>query len=180
MSWLEKIGLVERDEPEIPVELTVTQEAAPVPAANVDAEINSAANIVADIYAQNDLGDKSDSIYAVQAFIATLPAEMTTAKKQSTVAGILTVSQKPVADLVADALHRMDILRAAKEKIVGERTNEIATANGDIEALKQAIEAATIKIKEAEDIIAATNKSIDDELKTISDLVEFCNGMEAK
>ena len=180
MSWLEKIGLVERNEPEIPAEPIVTQESTAAPLANVDAEINSATNIVADIYAQNDLGNKSDSIYAVQAFIATLPAEMTTAKKQSTISGILAVSQKSVADLVADALHRMDVLRAAKEKIVGERTNEIATANGDIEALKQAIEAATIKIKEAEDIIAATNKSIDDELKTISDLVEFCNGMEAK
>ena len=179
MSWLEKIGLVERNEPGIPAEPTVAQEVA-VPVADVDAKINSATNIVADIYTQNDLGDKSDSIYAVQAFIATLPAEMTTAKKQSTVSGILAVSQKSVADLVADALHRMDVLRAAREKIVGERTDEIATANGDIEALKQAIEAATIKIKEAEDIIAATNKSIDDELKTISDLVEFCNGMEDK
>lgn len=180
MSWFEKLGLVEREEPEVREGQPVVQGSVTVPTADVDAEINSAANIVADVYAQNNLGDKSDSIYAVQAFIATLPAEMTTAKKQSTVAGILAVSQKPVADLVADALHRMDVLRAAREKIVAERTSEIATANGDIEALKQAIEAATIKIKEAEDIIAATNKSIDDELKIVSDLVEFCNGMEVK
>ena len=49
MSWLEKIGLVERDEPEIPVEPTVTQEAAPVPAANVDAAINSAKQQISDL-----------------------------------------------------------------------------------------------------------------------------------
>ena len=68
----------------------------------------------------------------------------------------------------------------AQAKVVDERTAEIAAANADIEALKQAIEAATIKIKNAEEIIAATKKSIEDEVGVITGLVEFCNGMEVK
>lgn len=176
MSWLEKIGLVERDESADPNEITA--DVLPQ-TTEVDAEISSAVNVVDEIYAQNELSDKSTSIFTVQALIATLPTEMTTAKKQSTVAGILAVSGKSVADLLSDAGKRVETLKAAQGKIVGDRSEEIRVAKNDIEELKRAIEAANIKIKEAEDIIAATEKSVDDEIKTITDLVEFCNGMEA-
>jgi len=178
MNWLEKMGLVEcEDEPvttDIPVE---PQASIPTSTVEVDAEINSASNIVSDIYAQNNLSDKSDSIYAVQEYIATLPTEMPTATKQKTVAGILMVSKKPVADLVSDALNRMEVLRAARDKVVGEYTDEIDSAKADIETMKQAIEAANIKIKQDQDIITATNKSIDEEIKIMNELVEFCKGM---
>lgn len=178
MGFLEKLGLVVSEEPEVSI---VAPEAPAVnPAPEVDADIKSTANVINEIYAQNDLAETDESIYAVKAFIETLPSEMTTAKKQSTVAGILAVSKMSVADLVADALNRMDVLRAAQAKVVDERTAEIADANADIEALKQAIEAATIKIKNAEEIIAATKKSIEDEIGSITGLVEFCNGMEVK
>lgn len=176
MSWLEKMGLVEREEPIVPVMPEVTLE----PEVEVDAEINSTTNVVDEIYAQNDLSNKSNSIYTVQALIATLPAEMTTAKKQSTVSGILMVSGKSVTDLINDAQDRIDTLCAARDKIVGDRTNEITVANGDIEELKRAIEAATIKIKEAEDIIEATKKSVGDEIEVIDELVKFCEGMSGK
>lgn len=180
MSWLEKIGLVEREEvtPAVAEQTDIAQEMThPI---GVDVEIKFATNVVEDIYAQNNLADKSNSIYTVQALIDTLPNEMTTAKKQSTVAGILTVSGKNVTDLLNDATKRTEILSAARDKIVNERTDEILTANNDIEELKKAIEAATIKIKEAEEIIEATKNSVDDEIKVVTNLVEFCNGMEDK
>jgi LPS O-antigen subunit length determinant protein (WzzB/FepE family) len=133
--------------------------------------------VVDEIYAQNDLADKSNSIYTVQALIDTLPDEMTTAKKQSTVSGILMVSGKSVADLLSDAQNRIDILCAARDKIVSDRTDEIAVASADIEELKKAIEIATIKIKEAEEIITATKNSVGDEINVIDNLVKFCEGM---
>lgn len=80
MSWLEKIGLVERDAAETPL---AVEELPTEPEILVDAEIASTDNIVDEIYSQNELSDKSNSIYTVQALIATLPAEMTTAKKQA-------------------------------------------------------------------------------------------------
>jgi len=177
MNLFEKIGLVERESPVLegaytsPVDIDVG-----LP--EVDADINSSANVTDEIYTQNGLADKSNSIFTVQALIDTLPSEMTTAKKQATVSGILQVSGKPVNDLLEDAAKRIETLTAARDKIIGERTDEISEANKDIESLKQAIEAATIKIKEAEEIINATKQSISDEVSVIDGLVEFCNGME--
>lgn len=178
MSFLEKIGLVERD---VITQPTVEAEFFPIePDVMVDAQIESVENIVDEIYGQNELSDKSNSIYTVQALIDTLPAEMTTAKKQATVAGILTVSGKTITALLEDAEKRLGVLAAAQSKILAEQTAEIDTANADIEALKCAIEAANIKIKESEDIIAATKKAVEDETSAISELVDFCNGMEDK
>lgn len=177
MGWLEKIGLVERNETIIPPSPVVEESAEELPIA-VDAEIESVSNVVDEIYAQNGLADKSTSIFTVKALIDTLPSEMTTATKQSTVAGILAVSGKAIHDLIADAKRRSDVLRAAQSKVVSERTEQINAAKADIEELKQAIEAANIQIKEAEDIISATEKTVDDEIKAITDLVEFCSGME--
>lgn len=176
MGFLEKMGLVEREESTVAVEHELIQE----PEIDVDVEINSVTNIVSDIYSQNDLSDNSNSIYTVQALIDTLPEEMTTTKKQSTVAGILLVSGKPITNLLSDAERRIDILCSARDKIVEERSREVETANADIEELKKAIESATIRIKEAEEIIEATKQSISDEIKIIDALVEFCNGMEEK
>ena len=176
MSFLKKLGLVEEEAPIVPVATEPVQDLEP----EVDAEINSTTNVVDEIYAQNDLSDKSNSIYTVQALIDTLPDEMTTAKKQSTVSGILMVSGKSIDNLLNDAQNRIDILCAARDKIVSDRTDEIAVASNDIEELKRAIEVATIKIKEAEDIIAATKQSVDEEIGAIDNLVKFCEGMNNK
>lgn len=177
MGLFEKLGLVESAEPEIDY---VGYAAETAPAIEVEAEIKSAVNVVDEIYTQNNLGDKSNSIFTVQALIDTLPAEMTTAKKQATVLGILAVSGKSLPDLLADAKERVAVLNVAQESIICDRTNEIDAAKADIEQLKQAIEAANIKIKDAEDIIEATKKSVDRELCVINALVEFCNGMEVQ
>lgn len=176
MGWLERMGLVEHEDPMTPV----VTETMPELEADVDITINSVVNIVENIYEQNGLSDKSNSIYTVQALMETLPAEMTTAKKQGTVAGILRVSGQSVVDLLHDAQYRIDTLCAARDQIVKDRTNEITIANGDIEELKNAIESATIKIREAEDIIEATKKSVGDEISMVDDLVKFCEGMSDK
>lgn len=176
MSFLKRLGLVEDEEQIVSVVTEPVQELA----VEVDAEINSSVNVVDEIYAQNGLSDKGNSIYTVQALIDTLPDEMTTAKKQSTVSGILMVSGKSISDLLNDANNRIDTLCAARDKIVSDRTDEIMVANSDIEELKRAIEVATIKIKEAEDIIAATKQSVDEEIGAIDNLVKFCEGMNNK
>lgn len=176
MSFLKRLGLVEDEEQIVPVVAEQVQELE----VEVDAEINSSVNVVDEIYAQNGLSEKGNSIYTVQALIDTLPDEMTTAKKQSTVSGILMVSGKSINDLLNDAQNRIETLCAARDKIISDRTDEIMVANSDIEELKRAIEVATIKIKEAEDIIAATKQSVDEEIGAIDNLVKFCEGMNNK
>jgi len=177
MNFFERMGLVEREAdvsevayvPDLGTESDLPQ---------VDADIKSAVNVVDEIYAQNDLQDKSNSIFTIQALIDTLPPEMTNAKKQATVFGILQVSGKSVSDLLDDAAKRIETLMAARDKIVGERTDEISEANADIEDLKKAIEEANIRIKVAEEIMNATKQSVADEVSIIDGLVEFCKGME--
>lgn len=176
MSFLKKLGLIEDDTPKATVQVA---EAAKVndPEPEVDADINSTENIVADIYAQNGMSDTSNSIYTVRAYMEKLPSEMTTAKKQQTVAGILEVSGMSVEVLLADAAKRTEVLTAARDAVIADRDSEIATANADIEALKSAIEVAQAKIKHAEDVKSSTKNNVYDELCAIENLVEFCEGM---
>lgn len=176
MSFLEKLGLIEREEVETPIPVPATE--SPVVDANV--EINSTENVIDEIYAQNGMSNKDNSIYAVQSFIDTLPAEMTTAKKQISVYGILKVTGKSVDSLLMDAEDRINTLVAANNKIVKEKDEVINNAKADIEELKKAIEAANVVIKNAEEIKESTMKAVNDEIKAIDELVQFCEGMGDK
>lgn len=175
MGLFERMGLVERDEAPVMPEFIPEY----VPDPSVEANVQSTENIVGGIYDANGFSDRPNSILTVQALIDTLPSEMTTQKKQVTVAGNLKVFGKNVSDLVADADERLDLLRSALSKVVAERTEEIRVANERIEQLKQEIEDATLAIKNAEDIIDCTRDSVEDEVKHVSDLRDFCVGMES-
>lgn len=176
MSFLEKLGLIEREEVETPAPIQTVE--SQTVEANV--EINSTENVIDEIYAQNGMSNKDNSIYAVQSFIDTLPAEMTTAKKQASVYGILKVTGKSVDGLLLDAEDRVNMLVAANNKIVKEKDEVISAAKADIEELKKAIEAANILIKNAEEVKESTMKAVDDEIKAIDELVQFCEGMGDK
>jgi hypothetical protein len=51
MSFFKRLGLVEEEEPIVPVVTEQVQD----PTVEVDVEINSAVNVVDEIYAQNEL-----------------------------------------------------------------------------------------------------------------------------
>ena len=143
----------------------------------VNAVVETTESVVAKIYAQNELSEEGNSIYSVSKLMNTLPKEMTTVKMQQTIAGILAVTGKSIPDLIADGHRRIDVLNAACEAIIAERTEVIAGATTDIERLKQAIEVAEKVIKEAQDIIEATKGQVADEVDDIKKLVEFSEGM---
>lgn len=176
MSLLEKWGLIEREEVEVPVPVQAVEPS--MVEANV--EITSTENVIDEIYTQNGMSDKDNSIYAVQSFIDTLPSEMTTAKKQSSVYGILKVTGKSVDGLLVDAENRIDILSSAKDKVFAEKDAIIEAAKNDIEELKKAIEAANIVINSAEAIKESTAKAVSDEVEAIKELIKFCEGMDVK
>lgn len=176
MGFLEKWGLVERED--VDVKIPVQMPEATTVEAN--AEINSTENVIDEIYAQNDMSNKDNSIYAVQSFIDTLPAEMTTAKKQSSVYGILKVTGKSVDSLLMDAEERKNILTAARDKSIAEKDAVINSSKADIEELKKAIEAANIIIQHAEEVKESIAKSVSDEIAVIEELVKFCEGMGDK
>ena len=176
MSFLERLGLIEREDVDVKIPVTMSE----VPAVEANAEINSTENVIDEIYAQNGMSNKDNSIYAVQSFIDTLPAEMTTAKKQSSVYGILKVTGKSVDSLLMDAEERVNILVSARDKSIAEKDEIINSSKADIEALKQAIEAANIVIQHAEEVKESITKSVSDEIAAIDELVKFCEGMGDK
>lgn len=176
MGLLEKWGLIEREEVDVPVPVQTAE----TPTVEANAEINSTENVIDEIYAQNGMSNKDNSIYAVQSFIDTLPAEMTTAKKQSSVYGILKVTGKSVDSLLMDAEERTGILVAARDKSIAEKDAIIESAKADIEDLKKAIEAANIIIQHAEEVKESIAKSVSDEVAVIEELVKFCEGMGDK
>ena len=143
----------------------------------VNAVVNTAEGVVAKIYAQNELFEEGNSIYAVSKLMNTLPKEMTTPKMQQTIAGILAVTEKSVPALIADAHKRIEVLNAARDTVIAERTEEIVSATSDIERLKQAIEVAEKVIKNAEDVMEATKHQIADEVEELEKLVKFSEGM---
>ena len=176
MSFLEKWGLIERENVDVSTPVQTVEPST----VEANVEINSTENVVDEIYAQNDMSNKDNSIYAVQSFIDTLPAEMTTVKKQSSVYGILKVTGKSVESLLADAKNRIDILSSANDKVFAEKNAVIIAAKNDIEELKKAIEAANIVINNAEAIKESTAKAVSDEVEAIEELIKFCEGMGDK
>ncbi len=176
MGLLEKWGLVEREDVDVQVPVAMSE----APTVEANAEINSTENVIDEIYAQNGMSNKDNSIYAVQSFIDTLPAEMTTAKKQASVYGILKVTGKSVDSLLMDAEDRLNTLVAAKNKSIAEKDEVIESAKADIEELKKAIEAANIIIQHAEEVKESIAKSVSDEVAVIEELVKFCEGMGDK
>lgn len=143
----------------------------------VNAEVSSVEGVVSKIYTMNELADEGNSIYAVSKLMNTLPKEMTTQKMQQTIAGILAVTEKSVPALIADAHKRIEVLSAARDSVVAERTAEVSSASADIERLKQAIEVAQKVIKNAEDVMEATKLQVSDEIEVIEKLIKFSEGM---
>ena len=173
MSLFDKLFTVES----VDSKNTATAPIATAEPVAVNAVVNTAEGVVAKIYAQNELSEEGNSIYAVSKLMNTLPKEMTTPKMQQTIAGILAVTEKSVPVLIADAHKRIEVLNAARDTVIAERTEEIVSATSDIERLKQAIEVAEKVIKNAEDVMEATKHQIADEVEELEKLVKFSEGM---
>lgn len=173
MSLFDKLFTVES----VDSKNTATAPIATAEPVAVNAVVNTAEGVVAKIYAQNELSEEGNSIYAVSKLMNTLPKEMTTPKMQQTIAGILAVTEKSVPALIADAHKRIEVLNAARDTVIAERTEEIVGATSDIERLKQAIEVAEKVIKNAEDVMEATKHQIADEVEELEKLVKFSEGM---
>lgn len=173
MSLFDKLFTVES----VDSKNTATAPVATAESVAVNAVVNTAEGVVAKIYAQNELSEEGNSIYAVSKLMNTLPKEMTTTKMQQTIAGILAVTEKSVPALIADAHKRIEVLNAARDTVIAERTEEIVSATSDIERLKQAIEVAEKVIKNAEDVMEATKHQIADEVEELEKLVKFSEGM---
>lgn len=156
--------------PEVPYEEDVPE---------IDASQVSYEDVIRSIYEQADVSDK-DSIFKIKAYIDILPAEMTKAKKQASIAGILTVNGINVVNLINDGLNRGRVLEAAEASIKAENDEVIAQAEADIEHLKSLIEDAEAKISESKKKTSEASSAIKAEVEAITQLLEFADGIAGK
>lgn len=136
-------------------------------------------DVIASIYQQGDIDDEN-SIFKIKAYIDILPQDMTKAKKQASIAGILSVNGINVDDLIEDGLKRGRALDAAEDSIRAENDALIAETEADIEHLKSLIEQAEARIEESKQKTSDSSAAIQKEKEAISQLLEFANGVAGK
>lgn len=133
-------------------------------------------NTILEIYSANDLSDLDKSIFKVEDLMKTLPAEMPTAAKKSTVESIMNTVGLDVASTIEDGTTRINILNASLNKT-------IEAVNADIEGAQDKIEQLKIEIANNEKLIADSKATIKDftqdvnvEVERIQNLINFIGG----
>ena len=176
MGFLEKMGLVERV-PENNYDEAVEEYGYEEETVEAElAEVNTD-TLIDDIYAQNNLADKSRSIFKVEELISSLPKEMATETKRNSVLAILGSFNLTATDVVTDGEERVKILTSIKEQVDSDSKMTVADKEAQIEELKKAIEALTVEIANEQEKARISNETISAEVAKIESLVKFAGGV---
>lgn len=144
----------------------------------VEAELEdvNVVTLIDDIYTQNDLLDKSRSIFKVEELIASLPKEMVTDTKRSSVLAILGSFNLTATEVVEDGERRVDVLNSIKEQIDVDCKNTVSEKEAQIEELKKAIATLTIEIANEQEKTKTSDELILNETAKINNLIKFIGG----
>lgn len=179
MGLLRKLGIIEEnpnyDDEELIFETDSVDEAFEVDVADVSLD-----TLIDDIYQQNNLYDKSKSVFKAEEVINSLPKEMVTDTKRNTVIAILASFGLTATDVVEDGDKRLLVLQAASKKIEEEAQAVIAEKQDQIEALKQQIADLEMTISLKTEEIEKSKSAIHSEVKRLSGLVDFMGRGEDK
>lgn len=176
MGLLTKLGLVEEvpsnNYDEAVEEYSYVEE-------TVEAELDevNTDTLIDDIYAQNNLADKSHSIFKVEELISSLPKEMATETKRNSVLAILGSFNLTATDVVSDGEERIKILKSINEQVNSDSKMSVADKEAQIEELKKAIEVLTVEIANEQEKARISNETISAEVVKIESLVKFTGGV---
>lgn len=175
MGLLTKLGLVE----EVPNNYDDAVEEYSYVEETVEAELDSVNTdtLIDDIYTQNDLADKSRSIFKVEELIASLPKEMATETKRNSVLAILGSFNLTATDVVTDGEERVKILTSIKEQVDSDSKMTVAEKEAQIEELKKSIEVLTVEIANEQEKARISNETISAEVVKVESLVKFVGGV---
>ncbi len=130
--------------------------------------------LIEDIYSQNELADKTKSIFKIEELINSLPKEMVTETKRNSVLATLEVFGLNESDVENDGMKRTEILNSILIKIleeadksIREKEEEIENHKKEIERLEKEISAQQLELKSSQATIEAENKRIVDLIKFI-------------
>jgi hypothetical protein len=175
MGFLQKMGLVE----EVPTDKFVVSIEYDEVEDLADAELDvvNTDTLISDIYAQNNLADKSRSIFKVEELIESLPNEMTTETKRNSVLAILESFNLTATDMVAEGEERARVLSSIKAQIDAESEAAVTEKEAEIEELKKSIESLTIEIAEEKEKRRVSDETITIEVNKVETLVKFIGGV---
>lgn len=176
MGLFKKLGLVE----EIPTENHDDMENTYCcNEETVEAELESVntETLIDDIYTQNDLADKSHSIFKVEELIASLPKEMVTDTKRNSVLSILGSFNLTATDVSNDGEKRIKVLSTIKEQVDADTKMSVAEKEAQIEELKKSIAALTVEIADEQDKARLSDEAISSEISKVENLVRFIGGV---
>lgn len=176
MGLLKSIGKAFVEE--VPMESTVVEEDFHSFEEDVEVELDSVNTdtLVEDIYTQNDLYDKSQSIFKIEELINSLPKEMVTETKRASVLSILGSFGLTATEVTDDGEKRMEVLNGVKEKINTESRDLISEKEGQIEEFKKAIANLETEIANKQNEVKVSNETISTEISRIKELVKFIGG----
>lgn len=145
---------------------------------NVEVELDSVNTdtLITDIYAQNELFDKTKSIFKVEELINSLPKEMVTETKKSSVLATLGVFGLTVTDVTLDGEGRIDVLSGVLTKILGEGNDTVASKETEIEEHKKEIARLEKEISDQKTEMKVSEDTINAEISRITSLVKFVEG----
>ena len=124
--------------------------------------------LIDDIYTQNELFDKSKSIFKIEELINSLPKEMVTETKRGSVLATLGVFGLTVTDVSIDGENRVEVLKNVLNKILDEG-NTTVSAKEEIARLEKEIADQQTEMKTSEN-------NINTEISRITGLIKFIEG----
>lgn len=147
---------------------------------NVEVELDTVNTdtLIEDIYEQNDLYDKTKSIFKVEELINSLPKEMVTETKKSSVLAILGSFGLTVTDVNLDGENRVETLSGVLNKIIIEGKDDISEKETEIEKRKREIADLEKYISDKQAEMKSSEESINAEVTRISELMKFIGGAE--
>lgn len=175
MGFLKNLLIEEQEE-----EFVMQEEFCPEEVEFIDAELEEVNRdtLIDDIYKENEVDDKSQSIFKVEEIMNSLPKEMATVTKQATVKGIMASFNLTEDMVVSDGQHRIKLVTAIAEQVKTICEAEIVETKMKIEEHKKEIERLEKVISEAETDMKVSREKIDAECERINALINFIIGGE--
>lgn len=132
--------------------------------------------LIDDIYAQNDMLDKTKSIFKVEELINSLPKEMVTTTKKASVIAILGSFGLTTVSVIEDGTKRINTLLTIGQSIANTCAETVTAKENEIEELKKKIASLQADIAREEEVLKASTEAINKEAKRIDELIEFVGG----
>lgn len=129
--------------------------------------------LIEDVYIQNDLFDKTKSIFKIEELINSLPKEMVTETKKTSVLAALSVFGLTVTDITADGENRINVLSNVLSKIMEDSNKNVSEKETEIENYKKQIAVLEKEIADIKTEVLSSENTINSEITRITGLIKF-------